>query len=132
LISADTSEKQDVSALIYIDDKGSCVLELFIKPDLTETFSADDFFTSLCELREWLYKWKGYYPALIGALENVYPSRMSKQMSKGIKAYYLKFGKQAKERDLLDIFDKVKKREINKLATVKEQKEYYINWLNSL
>jgi len=132
LINADTSAKKDALAIIDIDDKGNSVIEIIIEPDFRKTFTNTDFFTALCELRKWLYEWKNYYPMLNGALKNVYPSRMSRQMSRGIMGYYLTLGKQGQEEDLLDIFHKVKKRDVKNLSTVEEQKEYYIGWLKSL
>ncbi len=67
-----------------------------------------------------------------GALINVHPSRMAKQMSNGIKAYYLTLGKQAKLDSLVDIFDSIQKEDINKLSTPEQQKKYYIKWIKSL
>ncbi len=132
IIKADASIVKDVSVCIDMAKDQSCLIEIIIAPDLKKKFVAGDFFTALNQLRKWLYKWKGYYPVLNGALENVYPSRMSRQMSKGIKAYSLTMGKQAEEKDLIDIFQKVQKKDIDRLTTVEKQKDYYIDWLKSL
>lgn len=63
---------------------------------------ADDLFSCFIKLRlmlphvEFLCK---------GAKINVYPSRASSQMSAGLMAYELAFGKQATRNNLINIFD---------------------------
>ena len=132
LIKADASMKRGVSAYIYIDKNYDCSIEIIIVPDLKKVFTTPDFFSSLVELRNWLYDWKGYYPLLNGSLRNVYPSRMSRQMSNGVQAYFLTMGKQAHEEDLINIFGKVEESNIDRLSTVEEQQDHYTKWLDSL
>lgn len=129
MINSDASLTKDALVYIDIDENHDCSIEIVID-DLKKLFIAPDFFNTLGELRIWLYDWKGYYPLVKGALINVYPSRMSRQMSKGIKAYFLTLGKQAAEKDMINIFHKAQEKD--KLATVEEQKDYYGKWLGSL
>ncbi len=132
LIDSDASSMKEASVYIDIDKNHVCSIEIIIEEDLKKIFTASDFFTALSKLRKWLHDWKGYYPLINGSLINVYPSRMSRQMSKGVKAYFLTTGKQAEKKDLVDIFHKVQEMDTNKLATVEEQEDYYANWLKSL
>jgi hypothetical protein len=70
---------------------------------------------------------RGLSVLVLGAARNVYPSRMSSQMSHGLKAYRLQMGKQAALSDLVDIFKPVNKDEV---ATVAEQKQYWVKSLS--
>jgi len=58
---------------------------------------------------------------------NVYPSGMQKEFG-GTKAYKLQMGKQATLSDVVDIFDYDSEL---KIGSVKEQEEFYENWLES-
>jgi hypothetical protein len=64
-----------------------------------------------------------------GAKLNVHPSRMSSQMSNGLVAYELKFGKPSEEEDLVRIFDY---EDENITSNIEEQKAFYQNWIESL
>lgn len=89
---------------------------------------ASDYFNCLLKVRETLEK---YNLKIVcnGARYDVYPSRMSRQMGKGIKAYVLTKGLQASEKDLVDIFEEENPA---KTGTIEQQKNYYNNWLESL
>jgi hypothetical protein len=58
---------------------------------------------------------------------DVKPSGMSIGMGGGIKAYKMEIGKHATE--LVDIFEPVN--DVNLIASVSEQKEYFMKWVNS-
>lgn len=91
-------------------------------------FHGDDLFDAMCEMRK---KFESMNILLLcnGSRIDVYPSRMSRQMGGGRKAYILKLGQQAKLSDLIDIFDKA---EALVVSTVDEQKNFYQNWIKSL
>jgi hypothetical protein len=65
-----------------------------------------------------------------GARIDVYPSRMSRQMSGGCKAYIMTMGRQARMSDMVDIFEDSEERSKN--GTVNEQNEFFRNWKDSL
>ncbi len=133
LINIDVSITLEASIFLYKNDYSKCVIELHIlKFSIKKTFVSDDYFIALAQLRNWLYGWGSYYPMCKGVLINVYPSRMSRQMSNGIKAYFLTLGKQAIEDDLVDIFDSIDDGEINRIATPNKQIQYFKDWIKSL
>jgi len=131
LVNADASYLVGASAIL-IKNAENCSIELVINNTIKKVFQGNDFFVALCEMRKWLKDWKDFYPLCKGTLVNVFPSRMSRQMSKGLKAYYLVIGKQAKEENLVNIFDAVDSKQTNMLSTVTEQEEFYRKWINSL
>jgi hypothetical protein len=64
-----------------------------------------------------------------GAKLNVYPSRMSSQMSAGIVAYELYMGKPAEQEDIVNIFD----HEENEITQdIQQQRDFYKRWIESL
>jgi hypothetical protein len=64
-----------------------------------------------------------------GAKLNVYPSRMSSQMSAGIVAYELYMGKPAEQEDIVNIFD----HEENDITQdIQQQTDFYKRWIESL
>lgn len=65
-----------------------------------------------------------------GSRRDVYPSRMTRQMSGGRKAYELKLGVSARSTDLVDIFTLTPS--IHSLASVAEQESFYERWRDSL
>jgi hypothetical protein len=129
---ADASKKLEASLYLYIDTDNNCLIKLHKDGDAEIIFSANDFFDSLVKLRNWIYEKEQLLPMCKGALINVYPSRMSRQMSNGMKAYYLTKQKQAHTSDIVDIFDLVKVGEEDKLSTPKQQLEYFKKWIKSL
>jgi len=132
LVNKDASKLLEASINFTINKDNFCELYISIDNTINKVFLGSDYFVSLNKLRDWVYEWEYLYPMCKGSLINVYPSRMSRQMSKGIKAYNLTLGKQTKENDLIDIFDSVDISQTDNLSTVQEQKEYYINWIKSL
>jgi len=121
----------EASFCTYMSKGDKCILEFKLeKNDLT--FVESNFFIAFNKLRNWLYDFNEFYPVCQGALINVYPSRMSIQMSKGQKAFKLLEGKQSNLDDIIDIFSPIKLEDFRKLSTVDEQLEYYKKWLSSL
>lgn len=129
--NADASKKLEASLYLYTDNN-KCLIKLKKETDVDIVFSANDFFAALVNLRDWIYEKEQLLPMCKGALINVYPSRMSRQMSNGMKAYYLIKNKQVEESDIVEIFDSISEMELNKLSTPKQQLEYFKKWIKSL
>jgi hypothetical protein len=89
-----------------------------------------DLFDCLTQLRSQYLEKQGYLILCNGARIDTYPSRMSRQMGGGRKAYITRMGFQAKMNDLVDIFDPVD--DPNIISTVSEQIEFHEKWLKSL
>ena len=96
--------------------------------NVAEEVNGFDYFDCLVQIRETFEK-DGYKILCNGARYDVYPSQMSRQMGKGLKAYKLTIGKQATEKDLVDIFDPT---DAARIGTVEQQKKYYDDWIKSL
>ena len=86
-----------------------------------------NIFDSIVELRKKL-ELKNIYLLCNASVINVYPSGMQKEFG-GTKAYKLQMGKQATLSDVVDIFDYDSEL---KIGSVKEQEEFYENWIESL
>lgn len=87
-----------------------------------------DLFEAFCTIRKQLES-VGLQPLCYGASRNVFPSRMSRDMGEGLKAYQLTAGIPAKTKDLIFIFDSGPDMDP---ASVAEQEAYYTQWLESL
>ena len=85
---------------------------------------SDNIFDSVLELRKKL-ELKNIYLLCNASAINVYPSGMQKEFG-GTKAYKLQMGKQAALSDVVDIFDYDNGL---KIGSVKEQEEFYENWI---
>lgn len=90
--------------------------------------SGDDLFDAFCEVRSKLQS-IGLIPFCYGASLDVYPSRMSREMAGGGRAYRLTLGKPASRDDLVDIFDSGPD---VMPASVENQREFFNDWLASL
>lgn len=88
----------------------------------------ENFFEALLELRSKLES-KGMQILCNGAGLNVYPSRMQLCMGYGDTAYKIYKGKQAKTKDIINIFDKENDIEF---VDIKRQENFYEEWLKSL
>lgn len=86
----------------------------------------DDLFECLINLR---IQFKQLKFLCNGSRKDVYPSRMSRQMSGGLMAYTLKIGQPTLIEDLVNIFDFA---EAEKIVSPEEQEEFYKKWLDSL
>jgi len=95
-------------------------------PDgMLRNYTGADFFLCLGKVRK---EFSDVRFLCKGAKINVYPSRMSSQMSNGIVAYELRWGEPADESDIVNIFDY----ENQGLVTdIQEQTAYYQGWLQS-
>ena len=100
-------------------------INLKIEIERTIYFSkSDNIFDSVVELRKKL-ELKNIYLLCNASVINVYPSGMQKEFG-GTKAYKLQMGKQATLSDVVDIFDYDSEL---KIGSVKEQEEFYENWI---
>ena len=89
---------------------------------------AESYFETLQDLRQELER-DGIQILCNGAAKNVYPSPMALAMGEGRRAYRMTWGKQALQKDVVDIFDYD---ESLICCSVEEQKQYYMDWIRSL
>ena len=104
--------------------------EINLKIEIKRTIyfsKSDNIFDSVVELRKKL-ELNNIYLLCNASAINVYPSGMQKEFG-GTKAYKLQMGKQAILKDVVDIFDYDNGL---KIGSVKEQEEFYGNWIESL
>ena len=101
-----------------------CSIQLLCD-DVEITDQADDFFESLCKVRNRLEA-LGLRPHCYGASENVYPSGMARDMGGGLRAYKLVIGKHAKTEDLVGIFDSG---DDVRPVSVEQQRTFWKRWL---
>ena len=107
--------------LLEIEDE----INLKIEIERAIYFSkSDNIFDSVVELRKKL-ELNNIYLLCNASVINVYPSVMQKEFG-GTKAYKLQIGKQAALSDVVDIFDYDNGL---KIGSVKEQEEFYENWI---
>jgi hypothetical protein len=96
--------------------------------DLETEKSDDDFFSAMVTIRTELdareIRMMNY-----GSSLNVYPSPMSRSMGSGEMAYRLRMGEQARNADLVSIFETGPD---VKPSTVSDQEQFYRDWLASL
>jgi hypothetical protein len=121
LVGGDDDEQ---AVFILIDDGEDCQIRCAYRDKKIETRAAD-FFEALCNVRTRLAE-DGLIPFCYGASLNVYPSAMARDMGRGLRAYRLSSGKQAKIADLVDIF--AAGPDIMP-ASVETQKQFYRDWL---
>ena len=101
--------------------------EIKLKIEIERTIyssKSDNIFDSVVELRKKL-ELNNIYLLCNASAINVYPSGMQKEFG-GTKAYKLQMGKQATLSDVVDIFDYDNGL---KIGSVKEQEEFYENWI---
>lgn len=108
--------------------EGSPLYLEFIFNEEKLNFTGRDFFDCLVKLRESLEE-RRFFLLCNGARYDVYPSRMTRQMGLGIKAYRMELGKPATIDDIVNIFEET---EPSKIGTIKDQQLYYKKWLASL
>lgn len=84
----------------------------------------NDCFNCFCRIRD-------HFPDITflckGAKENVYPSRMARDMGGGLVAYQLTIGKHAEQKDLVPIFDF----DDENIVSTETQEAFYKAWLSS-
>jgi hypothetical protein len=128
-------EKQHRVFLIGGDDHEVAVFTLFYEDDdcrlrceyrdKTIVITASDFFQALCDVRAQLAS-DNLIPFCYGASLDVYPSRMARDMGRGLRAYKMTKGKQAEMVDLVNIFDEGP--DIIP-ASVEAQEQFFRDWL---
>lgn len=92
---------------------------------MTKSYSAGDLFICFGMLRA---EFPNIKFLCKGSKLNVYPSRMSSQMSGGVVAYEMVMGRPAETEDLVRIFDFEDKDITN---NIEEQRRFYDQWINS-
>ena len=123
VISIETHGKIQKAKIEYDDRK----MTLNFKSDhiTSKTYKSDDIYCCLALLR-------ADYPDIKflckGAKINVFPSRMSSQMSSGMVAYEMRMGWTAENEDRVRIFDY---EDTDITSDYREQKEFYKRWINS-
>ncbi len=88
----------------------------------------EDLFEALILLRNFLQK-LNCKSLCNGARIDVFPSAMSRDMSRGRKAYITRLGENGRSEDLVDIFDFT---DSHLISTPMEQEASHTEWFNSL
>ncbi|WP_147194978.1 hypothetical protein [Pantoea sp. CCBC3-3-1] len=114
----------DVEMNLISDIK--CIIKIFIKDECELIAEGEDFFECFKKIRA-LDKSIVYYCK--GAKINVLPSRMTRQMTKGLSAYETSLGEPARKENLVNIFDY---EEEGLASDPIEQDEYEAKWFSSL
>lgn len=131
IINLETSKILEVSIVLY-KINNEFFIELRYEKFPPKFFISSNYYNSFVEMRSWLLEEQLGFPMVKGSLLYVYPSRMTLQMSGGLKAYSLIMGKQSNEEDIVDIFDSIDIDQSNYLSSRLEQEKYFKKWLNSL
>ena len=122
LIGGDDDEQ---AVFTLVDEGDDCRLVCEYRNKAAESV-ASDYFEALCDVRTRLSE-DGLIPFCYGASLNVYPSGMAREMGRGLKAYKLTMGEQAKTSDLVEIFgegpDVIP-------ASVTAQEQFFREWLS--
>jgi hypothetical protein len=113
------------TALIECDRKNR-TLTFTLKNGIKKTYTAHDLYVCLGLLRADFPETKFLCK---GAKLNVYPSRMSSQMSAGLVAYELHMGKVSDDEDIVNIFDY---EDADITNDIQQQTDFYKRWLDSL
>lgn len=114
-------------ALLSFDEGGdACRVQLEYQ-GRTLIGDGGDFFDALCAVRQHLEE-RGALLDCYGASLNVFPSGMSRDMGRGLKAYKLTLGQRGRMQDLVRIFDTGPDVQP---ATVASQREFFDVWLKS-
>ncbi len=109
------------------DDEDMVLIETTIDSQKF-SFKSENFFSALQALRKEL-ETKNIQIVCNGAAKNIYPSPMQISMGSGRKAYKLSMGQQAKNLDVVDIFDCDEELDF---VNMDEQLKYYTEWLKSV
>jgi len=99
-------------------------LSLFSKEVRFTDIEGRDFFDCLVKLRQLLEK-NQLFILCQGSAKNVYPSRMARDMSSGLKAYSLELGKKTSIEQLVEIFDPAP---VEAVGLIVEQNEFFEKW----
>lgn len=109
------------------DNEDNIKLELHYRGNKIES-SSENYFDALTNIREVLEK-DDIQILCKGANRNVYPSAMQLNMGTVRSAYTLTINNQARQKDLVNIFDSSN---ITECVSIDEQKEYFNLWIKSL
>lgn len=120
--------ENDEKATITTEERDRDCHIMFRYQDRLIEVSATDYFDAFCQIRLQLES-ERLMPVCYGASLNVFPSRMSRSMGSGLKAYRLTTGRQALTKDLVNIFDSGPD---VVPASVANQKEHFNAWIHSL
>lgn len=123
-----TKSGDHIDAVFAYDDHSDPTVLILRFAGKEITACEDDLFEAFCTIRKQLES-AGLQPLCYGASRDVFPSRMSRDMGEGLKAYRLRAGNPARTKDLVSIFDSGP--DIDP-ASVAEQETYYAQWLKSL
>ncbi len=122
------SGKIDVLGVKFTDTPPWALTCINLAPRIVSHFKSDDLFDCLLQLRH-ENEQQGAQIICAGARLDVYPSRMSREMGGGRKAYVLTPGQHARADDLVDIFGEAGE---NTVGSVEAQKAWFEAWLRSL
>jgi len=114
-----TTEEKGVSISVLNDIKG-----------ILGQYKEVDFFYALAELREDMSA-KELMIGCKGALENVFPSGLSAEMSSGLVAYDCSSDEKIKDNAKVNIFDEVTPDEVSHLTTFVKQKKNRMTLIKS-
>lgn len=120
------SDGNGTAHLSFDEDGDACRVQLDHK-GTTLLGDGSDFFDALCVVRHQLEE-RGVLLDCYGASLNVFPSGMSRDMGRGLKAYKLTLGQRGRMQDLVRIFDTGPDVQP---ATVAAQREFFDGWLKS-
>jgi hypothetical protein len=95
-----------------------------INPGIIE---GSDFWHCLLKLRQ-LLEQEQLFILCQGSARNVYLSRMTRDMSDGLKGYALELGKKATLNQLVEIFDPIS---VEAVGLIAEQNAFFEQWRNS-
>lgn len=120
-------EEGEIAKITSETTEDNCKVEFHYRG---KTISSEDFdcFSAFSRIREILEK-EDLIPFCYGASLNVYPSGMCRDMGRGKIAYKNKMGRQTSRDDLVPIFEEGA--DVIP-ASVKNQREYFEEWLESL
>jgi O-phosphoseryl-tRNA(Cys) synthetase len=121
--------KHDIIILLKIElfeNEDNDQISMTVKYQNEVYFSHGDcYFSVFQELKDKLLK-NNIGLQCYGSLINVHASAI---MCNVAKAYFLKMGEQALNKDIINIFEYIN---IHEFATKQQQNEFYNNWLNSI
>ncbi len=112
-------------------DKQYSVILLETKHEgLSGIYKEVDYFYALSLLREELEK-RNLFIGCKGALDHVFPSGLSAEMSDGLVAYDFSTNEKIHSKCRVNIFDSITEDEISRLVTFNQQKENRVNLIKN-
>lgn len=132
------NDRYEVSCLVFDvikkarlflnEDDDKCQIKFEMEAvNVTVTAESENYFYALIELRKQL-ELQNMKLLCKGCSRYVYPSPMILSMGDAMEAYELTMGKQARSKDLVNIFEPC---ECDEYASVEEQYAYYEEWVKS-